>query len=82
MDAKLLEGRKCRAERSIISHQGTVKAKTEGIIQHVIKNLDRQLINVEWENGVTSYAFPDEVQIQQSEGTFVPLCKGQERKEQ
>ena len=74
MDVKPLKGTRCRAERAIIGHQGSVKANTEGTIQHVIDNLDRRLINVEWDNGVTMYAFPDEVEIQQKEEALVPVC--------
>lgn len=74
MDVKLLKGKRCRAERAIIGHQGIVKANTEGTIQHVIDNLDRHLINVEWDNGVTMYAFPDAVAIQEKEEALVPFC--------
>ena len=73
MDVKLLKGKRCRAERAIIGHQGIVTANTEGTVQHVIDNLGRQLINVEWDNGVTMYAFPDEVEIQQKEEALVPV---------
>ena len=89
MDVKLLKGKRCRAERAIIGPQGIVKANTEGAIQHVIDNLDRHLINVEWDNGVTIYAFPDEVAIHQKEGmqevirplvrpAFAPLERSQQ----
>jgi len=74
MNVKPLKGMRCRAERAIIGHKGIVKANTEGTIQHVIDNLDRRLINVEWDNGVTMYAFPDEVEIQQKEEALVPVC--------
>jgi hypothetical protein len=74
MDMKPLKGTRCRAGKAIIGHQGIVKANTEGTIQHVIDNLDRRLINVEWDNGVTMYAFPDEVEIQQKEEALVPVC--------
>jgi len=74
MDVKPLKGTRCRAGRAIIGHQGIVKANTEGTIQHVIDNLDRHLINVEWDNGVTMNAFPDELVIQQKEGALVPVC--------
>ena len=74
MDVKLLKGKRCRAERALIGHQGIVKVNTEGTIQHVIVNLDRRLINVEWDNGVTMYVFPDEVEIQQKEEALVPVC--------
>jgi hypothetical protein len=74
MDVKLLKGKRCRAERAIIGHQGIVTANTEGTVHHVIDNLGRRLINVEWDNGVTMYAFPDEVEIQQKEEALVPVC--------
>jgi len=73
-DLKLSKGKRCRAEKTITGHQGIVKANTEGTVQHVIDNLDRQLINVEWDNGVIMYAFPDEVEIQETEVTVVPQC--------
>jgi hypothetical protein len=68
-----MNGKRCRAEKTITGHQGIVKVNTEGTIQHVIDNLDRQLINVEWDNGVTMYAFPDELEIQETEEALVPL---------
>jgi hypothetical protein len=71
-DVKRLTGKRCRAEKTITGHQGIVKANTEGTIQHVIDNLDRQLINVEWDNGVTMYAFPEEVEFQETEAAVVP----------
>jgi hypothetical protein len=74
MDGKLFQGKLCRAERAIIGYQGIVKANTEGTIQHVIDNLDRPLINIEWDNGVTMYAFAVEVEIQQREEAIVPVC--------
>jgi hypothetical protein len=73
MDVKLLQGKRCRAGRVIIGRQGIVKANTEGTIQHVIVNLDRCLINVAWDNGVTMYAFPDEVEIHEKEKALVAL---------
>jgi hypothetical protein len=73
-DVKLINGMRCRAEKTITGHQGIVKAKTEGTVQHVIDNLDRQLINVEWDNGVTMYVFPDELEIQETEEAPVILA--------
>jgi hypothetical protein len=72
-DVKLINRMRCRAEKTITGHQGIVKANTVGTVQHVIDNLDRQLINVEWDNGVTMYVFPDELEIQGTEEALVPL---------
>ena len=48
-------GVRCRATRAIRTHEGLIRRFTEGTIQGVIDNLGRQLINVEWESGITTY---------------------------
>ena len=56
-------GMKCRAVRNIQSYQGTISAFTEGTIQYEIENLDRHLINVHWDNGLSMNVFPNEIEI-------------------
>jgi hypothetical protein len=58
-----LTGTRCRARREVRSHRGFTKASTEGTIQHHMENLGRQLISVQWDNGVTDYVFPSETEI-------------------
>jgi hypothetical protein len=56
------KGMKCRATKEIRTHQGLIRRLTEGTIQGVIDNLGRQLINVEWDSGITTYAFFNEIE--------------------
>jgi len=56
-------GMRCRATKEIRTHEGLIKRFTEGTIQGVIDNLGRQLINVEWDSGITTYVFFNEIEI-------------------
>ena len=56
-------GVRYRATRPIRTHEGLIRRFTEGTIQGVIDNLGRQLINVEWDSGITTYAFFNEIEI-------------------
>ena len=57
------QGLKCRAVVDIQSYQGMVRTSTEGTIQYEIENLDRDLINVHWDNGLRLNVFPNEIEI-------------------
>jgi len=54
---------RCRATREIRTHEGLIRRFTEGTIEAVIDNLGRQLINVEWDSGITTYVFFNEIKI-------------------
>jgi hypothetical protein len=54
---------RCRATKPIRSHQGLVTRNSEGVIQHEMENLGRHLISVQWDNGVTDYVYPFEIEI-------------------
>ncbi len=56
-------GARCRAARYIRGHQGIVARASEGTILYGLYNLDRQLINVEWDNGLRMTVFPGEIEI-------------------
>ena len=56
-------GMRCRATREIRAHEGLIRRFTEGTIEAVIDNLGRQLINVEWDSGITTYVFFNEIEI-------------------
>ena len=57
------DGMRCRATKEIRTHEGLIRRSTEGTIQGVIDNLGRQLINVKWDSGMTTYAFFNEIEI-------------------
>jgi hypothetical protein len=54
---------RCRATKEIRTHEGLIRRFTEETIQNVIDNLGRQLINVKWDSGITTYAFYNEIEI-------------------
>ena len=59
-------GMRCRATTAIRAHQGLVRRFTEGTIQGVVESLGRQLINVKWETGITTYVFLNEIETTDS----------------
>jgi hypothetical protein len=59
----MLTGMRCRATKDIRSHQGLTRRFTEGTVQFDLDNLGRHLISVIWDNGVTDYAYPFEIEI-------------------
>jgi hypothetical protein len=59
----MLAGMRCRATKDIRSHQGLTRRFTEGIVQYDLENLGRHLISVRWDNRVTDYAYPLEIEI-------------------
>jgi hypothetical protein len=48
----------------IRTHGGLVGRFTEGTIQGLVDNLGRQLISVQWDSGVTTYVFVNEIEIE------------------
>ena len=54
---------RCRATREIRTSQGLIRCSTEGVIQCEMNNLGRHLIQVQWDSGVTDYAYPSEIEI-------------------
>lgn len=58
-----LSGTRCRATKKIRSHQGMTGRFTEGTIQYDIDNFGRRLIRVQWDNGITDYVSPFEVEL-------------------
>ena len=57
------KGTRCRAKRMIRSHAGMISPLKEGIITHEIDNLDRRLILVQWDTGMSTYVFADEIAV-------------------
>ena len=57
------KGMRCRTTKELRTHRGLISRFTEGTIQGVIDNLGRQLISVEWDSGVTTYVFINEIEI-------------------
>ena len=58
------KGMRCRTTKMIRTHGGLLGRFTEGTIQGLADNLGRQLISVQWDNGVTTYVFANEIEIE------------------
>ena len=56
-------GLKCRAVRDIRDYQGMVSASAEGTIQYEVENLDRRLVNVQWDNGLRLNVLANDIEI-------------------
>jgi len=54
---------RCRAVREIRTGQGLIRCFTEGVIQGEMENHGRHLVQVQWDSGVTDYAYPSEIEI-------------------
>lgn len=57
------KGIRCRAAQEIRSNSGIVTSSTGGTIQYEIENLGRNLIFVDWDNGLSMFVFPSEIEI-------------------
>ena len=63
------KGMRCRAIRLIRSHEGTITPSRQGTIAYETENLGRQLIQVQWDTGVSIYVFPNDVEIMAANGS-------------
>jgi hypothetical protein len=68
-----LTGMRCRATKEIRGHQGLIRRFTEGTILYDLANLGRHLISVDWDNGLTDYAYPFEIEIINDEYPLIGL---------
>ena len=65
------EGLRCRATREIRTCQGVIRRLTGGVIKCDMENLGRHLIRVQWDCGMTDYAYPVEIEILDQRETAV-----------
>jgi hypothetical protein len=60
---QIQKGMRCRTTKMIRTHGGLLARFSEGTIQGLVDNLGRQLISVQWDNGVATYVFANEIEI-------------------
>lgn len=63
------KGMRCRAIRLIRSHEGMITPSRQGTIAYETENLGRQLIQVQWDTGFSTYVFPDDIEIMAANGS-------------
>ena len=56
-------GTRCRTVRYITTRDGPLRCDTRGTIRYEMDNLDRRLVFVEWDNGMSVPVFPGEIEI-------------------
>jgi hypothetical protein len=56
-------GKRCSAKQVIRSEAGIIEQSNQGTIAFETENLGRQLILVDWDKGVSTYAFANEINI-------------------
>ena len=56
-------GARCRAVRHITTRDGLLRRDTRGTIRYEMDNLDRWLVFVEWDNGMSVPVFLREIEI-------------------
>ena len=57
------KGVRCAAKKLIRTPAGIVRPASRGTILYEIEAFDKRLICVRWEDGVSAYVVPDEIEI-------------------
>jgi hypothetical protein len=56
-------GVRCRTRRQINTTQGYLPRDSQGTIRYEIENLGRRLVFVDWDNGMSVFVFPHEIEV-------------------
>jgi len=57
-------GLRCHTRQLVRTVKGDLPRKSHGTILYEMENLGRQLILVNWDNGISVPVFPDEIEIE------------------
>ena len=60
---KRKSGMRCRAKGMLHSHAAMVQPGEQGTITYELENLGRRMVLVQWDNGPSMFAFPEEIEI-------------------
>jgi hypothetical protein len=56
-------GKRCRTLQNLTTRDGILRRDTCGTIRYEMDNLDRRLVFVEWENGMSTPVFAHEIEL-------------------
>jgi hypothetical protein len=56
-------GLRCRTVRHLTTRDGILRRDTFGTVRYEMENLDRRLIFVDWDNGMNTPVFPQEIEM-------------------
>jgi hypothetical protein len=57
-------GRRCHTRQLVRTVKGDLPRESHGTIVYEMENFGRQLILVNWDNGIAVPVFPDEIEIE------------------
>jgi len=57
-------GRHCRLVRPVRDHQGQTRFNEQPLVLREVKNLGRQMFLVQFDDGSTTFLFPDEISVE------------------
>ena len=57
-------GRRCQLLRPVRDQEGRTRFDEKPVILREVNNLDRRMFLVQFENGSTTFLFPDEINIE------------------
>lgn len=63
LNTEELTGRRCQLKRPIRDRQGLTRFNETPVILREVNNLDRRMYLVQFDDGATTFLFPDEVSV-------------------
>jgi hypothetical protein len=63
-NAEAVVGRLCRLLRPVRDHEGRTRYSEKPKVLREVNNLDRQMLLVQFDDGATTFLFPDEVVVE------------------
>ena len=66
---RTLSGTRCWTVRPIMHHAGYLPRRLGGTVRYAVENLDRRLLNVDFDSGQSMMVFIDDVVIDDADGT-------------
>lgn len=64
-------GVRCHTRHLVRTVKGDLPRGSHGTVVYTMENLDRQLILVSWDLGITVPVFPDEIELEEQRATIV-----------
>jgi len=71
-------GIRCRTRRHVSTAEGMLPRHSHGTIRYELDNLDRRLVFIDWDNGMTVLVFPHEIEVLEEERLGDSRGRGQE----
>ena len=65
---RTLSGTRCWTVRPILHHGGYLPRRLAGTVRYAVENLDRRLLNVDFDSGQSMMVFVDDVVIDDGDG--------------